>query len=107
MSDHISNAKLHELGVKQCPGCFKPQQVTIADEVRRAAEDTYRETLTELRLNERGPFKGGSHHRRALHAALEAAQAVLRERERELLTLKGPCSNRSCELHHAHSGPCA
>lgn len=55
----------------------------IPDEVRRAAEDTYRETLTYLRLNERGPFKSGTHHRRALHAALEAAQSILRERERE------------------------
>jgi hypothetical protein len=27
-------------------------------------------------------------------------------RERELLELKGPCSNKECRLHYAHSGPC-
>jgi hypothetical protein len=37
---------------------------------------------------------------------LRATQAVLRDREAELLALKGPCSNRDCRLHHAHSGPC-
>lgn len=35
-----------------------------------------------------------------------SCRAVLAERERELLTLKGPCSNRDCRLHYAHSGPC-
>lgn len=34
-------------------------------------------------------------------------RAVLADRERELLELKGPCSNRTCGLHYAHSGPCA
>lgn len=48
----------------------------IPAEAARAAEGTYRETLTELRLNERGAFKSGSHHRRALHAALEAAGSI-------------------------------
>jgi hypothetical protein len=38
---------------------------------------------------------------------LRASAAVLVERERELLELKGPCSNKSCRLHRAHSGPCA
>jgi hypothetical protein len=36
---------------------------------------------------------------------LRAAAAVLAERERELLELKGKCSH--CRLHYAHSGPCA
>jgi hypothetical protein len=35
----------------------------------------------------------------------ESTKAVLAERERELLELKGPCS--TCPLHYAHSGPCA
>lgn len=35
---------------------------------------------------------------------LGAAKAVLADRERELLELKGPCS--TCRLHYAHSGPC-
>lgn len=35
-----------------------------------------------------------------------AAKAVLADRERELLELKGPCSTTSCRLHYAHSGPC-
>jgi hypothetical protein len=35
-----------------------------------------------------------------------AAEAVLAERERELLELKGPCSNKQCRSHYAHSGPC-
>ena len=40
---------------------------------------------------------------------LAAAKAVLAERERELLELKGPCSSRDrhgCPLHYAHAGPC-
>lgn len=36
----------------------------------------------------------------------KAFQTVLADRERELLTLKGPCSNQDCRLHYAHSGPC-
>lgn len=38
--------------------------------------------------------------------ALRAAKAVLAERERELLELKGPCSASTCRLHRAHAGPC-
>lgn len=37
---------------------------------------------------------------------LASTLAVLRERERELLELKGPCSNKACPLHYAHAGPC-
>lgn len=37
---------------------------------------------------------------------LRATQAVLADRERELLALKGPCSSAACALHFAHSGPC-
>lgn len=37
---------------------------------------------------------------------LDAARAVLADRERELMELKGPCSNGACRLHYAHSGPC-
>ena len=33
-------------------------------------------------------------------------RAVLADRERELLELKGPCRNVYCKLHYAHSGPC-
>jgi hypothetical protein len=36
----------------------------------------------------------------------EATKAVLAYREKELLDLKGPCSNTRCRLHRAHSGPC-
>ena len=39
-------------------------------------------------------------------AKLAATRAVCAERERELLALKGPCSNRNCSLHFAHAGPC-
>jgi hypothetical protein len=42
----------------------------------------------------------------ALKGQLLATEAVLRCREKELLELKGPCSNRLCRLHRAHSGPC-
>ncbi|WP_345509485.1 dATP/dGTP pyrophosphohydrolase domain-containing protein [Phytohabitans houttuyneae] len=38
---------------------------------------------------------------------LAATQAVLAERERELLELKGACSTEACRLHYAHAGPCA
>lgn len=41
-----------------------------------------------------------------LIAKLRAARAVCAVRERELLELKGPCSNKTCRLHYAHSGPC-
>lgn len=41
-----------------------------------------------------------------LIARLRAARAVCAERERELLELKGPCSDKTCRLHYAHSGPC-
>lgn len=37
---------------------------------------------------------------------LAATRAVLADRERELLDIKGPCSNKKCRLHYAHSGPC-
>jgi hypothetical protein len=37
---------------------------------------------------------------------LGSARAILAERERELLELKGPCTLKSCKLHYAHSGPC-
>jgi hypothetical protein len=37
---------------------------------------------------------------------LDATKAVLAERERELLELKGPCSEDACPLHYAHAGPC-
>jgi hypothetical protein len=37
---------------------------------------------------------------------LAATKPVLAERERELLELKGPCSNTACRLHYAHAGPC-
>lgn len=39
-------------------------------------------------------------------ATLNATRAVLAIREKELLDLKGPCSNTKCQLHYAHSGPC-
>jgi hypothetical protein len=39
-------------------------------------------------------------------AHISATRAVLADRERELLELKGPCSNTGCRLHYAHSGPC-
>lgn len=47
----------------------------------------------------------GVHGARAL--TLSAAVAILAERERELLELKGPCSNTKCRLHYAHSGSCS
>lgn len=37
---------------------------------------------------------------------IAALEAILADRERELLELKGPCSNAKCSLHYAHSGPC-
>lgn len=39
-------------------------------------------------------------------APVSSGQGVLAERERELLELKGPCSNKACRLHYAHAGPC-
>lgn len=37
---------------------------------------------------------------------LDATKSVLKDREKELLKLKGPCPLESCPLHYAHSGPC-
>lgn len=37
---------------------------------------------------------------------LRATEAVLDQRQRELVELVGPCSNPNCLLHRAHSGPC-
>lgn len=51
----------------------------------------------------------GTREYRDLLAKLAAAKAVLADRERELLELKGPCSGaqgQHCRLHYAHSGPC-
>lgn len=36
----------------------------------------------------------------------DSLRGVLRDRDRELLEIKGPCSNKTCGLHCAHSGPC-
>lgn len=41
-----------------------------------------------------------------VQARIRALTSVLADRERELLQLKGPCSNKQCSLHYAHSGPC-
>ena len=49
----------------------------ITAEAKRAAEDAYRETLTDLRLVEGGGFKVVSQVRRSIHAALEAAAPYL------------------------------
>ena len=43
---------------------------------------------------------------RSAAAQRDAARAVLAERERELLELKGPCHTGGCRLHYAHAGPC-
>lgn len=37
---------------------------------------------------------------------VRAAKAVLADRERELLAIKGHCGWMACRLHYAHSGPC-
>ena len=59
--------------------------------------------MNDARVEARQPVGVGTlvhrHH-------LDAVRAVLRDRERELLELKGPCSNSKCRLHYAHSGPC-
>ena len=41
-----------------------------------------------------------------LRHRVSALEAVLIDRERELLEVKGPCSSSRCRLHYAHSGPC-
>jgi hypothetical protein len=43
-----------------------------------------------------------------LQRKLDAAHTVLRDRDAELLKLKGPCrwAKDGCRLHWAHSGPC-
>lgn len=49
------------------------------------------------------------HDQAADHACcyhVAAAKAVLADRERELLEIKGTCRTEGCPLHYAHSGPC-
>ncbi len=43
---------------------------------------------------------------RGYDRAVANGRIVLADREKELLDLKGPCSNGRCRLHYAHSGPC-
>jgi hypothetical protein len=43
---------------------------------------------------------------KSLYRKLAAVRTVLVDRERELREVKGPCSNKLCCLHYAHSGPC-
>jgi hypothetical protein len=43
---------------------------------------------------------------RRLEATIAGLRTILADRERELLEIKGPCSNGACRLHYAHSGPC-
>ena len=58
---------------------------------------------------EKIPFERGTGNEE-LHKTCQLRIAGLRhilaDREAELFRLKGPCSNKSCSLHYAHSGPC-
>jgi hypothetical protein len=38
--------------------------------------------------------------------SIAGLRAILAERERELLEVKGPCRFKDCSLHYAHYGPC-
>lgn len=42
----------------------------------------------------------------ALLARAEAAEALVAERDKELLQIQGPCRAPGCMLHRAHNGPC-
>jgi hypothetical protein len=44
---------------------------------------------------------------RIIELRLKVTKNTLAIREKELLDLKGPCSNTKCPLHYAHSGPCS
>ena len=55
-------------------------------------------------MAEKLPVAAATEHTCCYHVA--ACKAVLADRERELLELKGPCTNEYCPLHFAHSGPC-
>ena len=43
---------------------------------------------------------------RELLARAEAAEALVAERDKELLQIQGPCRAPGCGLHRAHNGPC-
>lgn len=68
-------------------------QAEMQERYRAAIGDTYEERIRIAQAA--GEF---------WHA--DAILRILTERERELLQLKGPCSNEKCRLHYAHSGPC-
>lgn len=67
----------------------------------KKALDEYRASLGQAPLLKRGQVE-----ETVPKWVYDAAKAVLAERERELLALKGPCSAGACRLHYAHSGPC-
>lgn len=64
------------------------------------------DALSKRADNLAGIVRGERGRAERLEGELRSARAVLAERERELLELKGPCSTRGCRLHYAHAGPC-
>lgn len=42
-----------------------------------------------------------------LRRHIRMLESIIAIRDKELLEVKGPCSNKDCRLHYAHAGPCA
>ena len=76
---HIPGSSAAECPCEECRECcstFAPERKgasVIPDKATKAAQDTFIEVLTDLRLKEGGGFKVASQQRRAIAAALEAA----------------------------------
>jgi hypothetical protein len=76
-----------------------PNAIEYIDDIPAELRPLFIQTVKAAQHVQEGDIK-------QLYAKLRTAKAVLADRERELLDLKGPCTSDWCRLHHAHSGPC-
>lgn len=71
-----------------------------------ATMDRYFKKLEQIAFQSGVPVMELNAQLAAKDAKIAGLRRILRDRENELLLAKGPCSNGSCSLHYAHSGPC-
>lgn len=113
MTDEIKGKRSKEELLDVLEGeIFAAQMKVILDkELGRETSPTVKK-LAELKLppRPRKPSHSATCEYKTLLGISEqqhsATKFVLRERERELLELKGVCSTTGCPLHYAHFGPC-
>ena len=84
----------------------RERDMNMYDIARHITDDVFGEgTYAEMNKNHPDPGVQGT-IRRIGHTKVDSLRSVLAVREQELLDIKGPCSNTTCRLHYAHSGPC-